>query len=208
MPLGSGNIAFREYRTANREGFFIESMQDFLKKVGRKAIRPLGKDDTEEEAIGWCHPFTGDPSGIVVDLPDASTLIGMRIDSRKIPKTTLGMLVKEELAALQSDMNSEATEKRTPKKIRDAIRERVKGDLLAATIPTTKIIEVMFCAQTGRVFFGSRGQGANERFLRLFWETFEVGITQESICILGCDNEERLAALMDVEPMSFMEEEK
>ena len=196
MSIGTGNVAFCEYRMVDQdEGFHIDSIQGFIQCLQRKAIR-VDEDSTQEFNIGWAHPHTGrTDEGLVVDLSSA-TVVGLRIDTKTIPAVTLRLKLHEAMKDLQAGDGE-----KLPAKVRKAAKERIREELLERAPVNTKLYEVIFCHETGRIFFGSHGVAANEHFFRHFFETFERGLVRETLGILNYGDEVRREDLLNSVPV-------
>jgi hypothetical protein len=154
---------------------------DIVRKLFDERISPIGLKDNKEKAVGWCKPHAGDADFTLSDC----TIDGMhsiiacvRVDEKKIPGATLRLTVKnalDQLAGSDPSIGGESVgRKRIPKKIRDAMRDRIRNELIENTCPNTKLFGVLWNIGTGEIWFESTSKSAFDAFEELFVRTFNA----------------------------------
>lgn len=181
MSFANGPLSIRRYQVLTPPRNI--KMQDILDKMKSHFISPLTVDDSREESSGFCHPFSGDSQ-----IPDAHSLnfdsaflFGMRFDKKNIPSVFLRIQMRQALKALgfteESPLDSAQNQgKKVSKKIRDDLKEKIKGEILKATLPAIKIVEVLWQTETNEVWFFSQSKKHCLIFEALFAEAFGLEI--------------------------------
>lgn len=111
---------------------------------------------------------------------------GLRMDVRRVPGATLKMRVKNAVEAEQA-----ATGKKFISKDRKTeIKDREKLRLLAQTVPTPTVVDVVVDMIDGRIFFASVSKKAKDVFASLWHGAFgEIPLEQTPYVLAGNDYE-------------------
>jgi hypothetical protein len=181
MTLGAGAVAIRRLK------LLVSPRELTLATIGPKlrkaAINPLSMDDTREESVGFAHPFTGEPElDDVLDLVYEGALVfALRKDTKKIPGTLLRLQLRAALEALQKAApkgGDDSKRRRLTRSARDQAKDRIKQELMKRTLPSIRLVEVVWHLDSGEIWLLSTSAGALEDFEKIFFETFEVGFVQ------------------------------
>lgn len=179
MSIGAGSFTLTRLQVLEKPGRLQH--RDVIDALRRNAISPIGIDEVREHSMGWCHPHTGEP-----DFSDAmdwfsgdSFLFGLRMDSKKVP----GTLYKLQLRSLLEEMDvgrpagsgdrdeGVATKNR---KLRELAKERVKQELLKRTLPSIKLVEIVWNLQNGEIWLSSSSQSVFDAFDECFTSSFSL----------------------------------
>jgi DNA recombination-dependent growth factor C len=151
---------------------------DVARKLHEHRISPIGLDDVKEKSAGWCRPNHGDAELSATEcVVEGSPYLHLclRVDEKKIPGSTFRIQVKQALEELAGANPSDGTvTKRIPKKLRDALRERIKAELLKACCPNTKLFSALWDTHSGTILFDSTSKAAFDTFEELFVATFAM----------------------------------
>ncbi|MCA2958991.1 MAG: recombination-associated protein RdgC [Silvanigrellales bacterium] len=182
MTLGAGAVAVRRLKLlASPRELPLKTIAEKLRKA---VISPLGLDESREESLGFAHPFTGEP-----DLADIQSLVfdgalvfALRKDSKKIPGTLFRLQLKAALDALQKasprDADESGRKRRLTRSAREQAKERIKHELMKRTLPSIRLVEIVWHLDASEIWILSTSAGALEDFEKLFFETFETGFIQ------------------------------
>jgi hypothetical protein len=158
------------YEVSSRPRLGLES---FVERLEQHRFVPLGAAVEEEERHGW---ITLEHLLDVAFRPDKIELgpyvaFALRRDRRKAPAALVRAHVRqEELAHLN------LTGKRLPPKQRRDLRQRVRDELITQVLPSASSWPVVWHLRDRRLWFGTGSQKANELFVALFRETFELDL--------------------------------
>lgn len=192
MSIGAGALAIKRLHVLAKP--MSLSFSDVVNSLRASAISPIDVEETKEEAVGFCHPFTGEP-----DFSDAHELVygdafvfGMRIDSKKIPGTLFRLQLRAALDALnahaqRAGSGDDARRKRMSKKAKDAAKDRIKEELLRRTLPHIKLTEIIWHFDTNELWIASTSAGVVAQFESLFTETFGLPLVHINPGTLGLD---------------------
>jgi hypothetical protein len=177
MTLGTGTVSIRRIQVLDNPT--RTNFKWILDKLSSQLIMPIGIDEVREESIGWCHPFTGEPnleSNTELCFENAF-VFGLRCDSKKVPGTLFRLQMKAALESLSRKGSDDAQQRRIPKKLKDAARDRIRHELLKHTLPNIRLAEVVWHLDSNEVWLASTSKSTLQIFEKLFTETFAVAIT-------------------------------
>lgn len=214
MTIGSGSFALKRFRIlAHTKNTPLKWIQERIEKF---FISPLQVDDVQENASGFCHPFTGEPNlnNIYSLIYDNSLLFGLRFDKKKIPATFLKLQLMNTLESLGHGLEDEnGRTKKVSKKIRDSLKEKLKEELLRVTLPSIRLIEVLWHLDNNEIWLLSTSSSIAQEFEKLFFDAFEFSLIEITAGTLNVDFDRlqlglklNLEPLMDLEPISLFHE--
>jgi hypothetical protein len=181
MSIAAGSLSLKRYQV------FASPQKTPLawisERLATALVSPLRLEDTQEESSGFCHPFSGDPA-----LPDVLSLVyddvflfGLRFDKKSIPTTYLKLQLRAALESLDHAQDVGVKKwgslKNKPvvgKKLRDSLKEKLKEELLRSTLPTVRLVEVLWHLHTNEIWVESTSAGILMSFEKLFLQTFEI----------------------------------
>ena len=214
MALGIGGLALRRFQVL--EAPQSVTWQWVLEHLEAAAISPIGVEEPREEALGWCHPFTGDPAGkgnLGSQVYDGAMVFGLRIDSKKIPGTLFRLQLKSALDALSRVTPDAPVGARLSKNTRELAKERIKQELLLRTLPSVRLVEVVWFLNSGEIWLLSPGTAMSDVFQKLFEETFGLPLVPRVPGTLAIDLDKALRGLpvplgevVDLLPVDLMAE--
>ncbi|BBH52766.1 recombination-associated protein RdgC [Fluviispira sanaruensis] len=211
MSIASGSFAIKRFQilTPTKDTPFSW----IVEQIKKSFITPIGLDDTREESIGFCHPFTGearidDPFSLIYE---NSFLFGIRADKKKIPATFMKLQLRAAFEALGHEKEDEhGTVRRVGKKVRESIKDRLKEELLKSSLPSVRLIEVIWQLDTNQIWLTSASSSVISEFEKLFQETFSLPLVLLNPGTLSVDFERlhlglkvNIQPLLDVSPVSL-----
>ncbi|AJF08257.1 recombination-associated protein RdgC [Geoalkalibacter subterraneus] len=170
MGLLSNTTNLKQYRIIDGQ-LSRESLGFVQEKLQRNAFIPI--EQTQEEiSCGWTILGSLDKNdfGNINDWQRGNYLcFTLRIDQRKVPASTLKRHCEKEYEKfLQNNQGF----KRVPKTEKEAIRERVRLNLLSKTLPATKGIDVVINLDRQDLFVTSLTDKDCDLVEKAFQETF------------------------------------
>lgn len=131
-------------------------------------------DETNDElSEGWVHTDAPDKSDFEVPAVfwrDRYVFFTYRRDIRKIS----GAVLKNYVSRAEAEYLAKRPElKRPPKREREEIKDRVKLQLLAKTLPTPSTVDAVWDLDAGVLNIFTSSESALDRFDNLFVKTFE-----------------------------------
>lgn len=171
MSFSSGSFALRRFAVlASPLELTRERILAGLKK---QRVRPLDLDALSEESVGWCHPSSGD--AVIEDSSETvfgdTIYFGMRRDVKKVPATLMKLQLRSALEQLKKEAGGSGA--KIGKKVRDAVKDQLRAQLLKRTLPAITLTEVLWHADSGEIWLMSGSEKTFELFEKLFLETFE-----------------------------------
>ncbi|MFZ9521126.1 MAG: recombination-associated protein RdgC [Silvanigrellaceae bacterium] len=188
MSLGAGALALRRLQ------ILVDpkdvQFKDIIKKLKKKSISPLGLEDEREQSTGWCHPYSGEANFDAAHdhVYEQAFVFGMRTDVKRIPGTYFRLQMKNALEALNAKSKAKGEGGRgLNKKLRDATRDRLKLELLRGTLPSVRLIEIVWHLDSNELWLLSSSQAVYDEFEKLFLETFGWPLALYNPGTLGVD---------------------
>lgn len=211
MGFGQGSYALRRFRLLappQKTPFAW-----IIEKLETQLISPLGLDDSKESAVGFCHPFTGEPSvdGVHSLVYEGSLVFGLRIDKKRVPPLFLKLQVMSALESLgHAGTDAEGAPKKIAKKIRDGLKDKLREELLKATLPAVRLVEFMWNLESNEISVYTASGPLIQEFEKIFQEATGlplVALTAGTACIdfdrLQLGLPFSLEPYLNVEPVSF-----
>jgi DNA recombination-dependent growth factor C len=169
-------MALRRYRV------LASPPQDYRelyeKAVRAHALLPLDPESgrAEEKSIGWCSLFDENDLDLHFSkfFVDGRILLSLRIDTLKPPAAEVKRLLKQR----QREIESQRKEPLSASALRE-LKDMIVLDLRRRTPPKTRTVDMLWLLDAQRLYFFSHSKSVNEAFLRLFAETFNLGIDTE-----------------------------
>jgi DNA recombination-dependent growth factor C len=214
MTIGAGSFALSRFRlvTPSKD----TPLSWIVEKIQKHFISPLQIEDTREENMGFCHPFTGEPNlnnehSLIYD---NNLLFALRFDKKKIPATFLKLQLLNALESLGQGVEDEQGRvKKVSKKIKDALKEKLKDELLKMTVPSIRLVEIMWNLDSNEIWLFSASSSVKESFEKLFLEAFELPLIELTPGTVCADMERmqlglkvNLQPILDLEPVALFHE--
>lgn len=150
-----------------------EALFPFLSELMQKfAFRDIS-ETVDEQSLGWVQ--VDDHTATAFDSPeyvwiDRFVFLALRKDVRRIP----GAVLKQEISDREAVWLEEHPDlRRSPKKVREDIKESAKLALLEKTLPTPKLLHAVWDIETGVMYLLTASNADLDLFLCLFCKTFE-----------------------------------
>lgn len=211
MPIAAGSFAMKRFQILSNSKEI--SIPWILERVQKHFISPINLEDTREEAIGFCHPFTGEPR---IENPHSliyenMLLFGMREDKKKISATYMKLQLRAALEALGHEKeNSQGIVKKVGKKIKDSVKDKLREELIRSTLPSVKLVEILWHLNTNQVWLMSTSPSVVAEFEKLFASAFALPLIYLNAGTAAIDFESiqlglkvNLSSYLDVSPVSL-----
>lgn len=169
----------------------------------KEMIVPLQVKDTNTFSIGWADPYSGDDeiSPEIFSPGSSQVVFGLRVDRKKIPGSTFRLQLRAALQALTGEEG-----RRVPKKIKDAVRERIQIELLQNTVPATSLTQVVWDLDTDELWVDSTSKATLDVFDELFIKTFGTLLLPKTAGVLALkdiESQTEIEALLEVMPANL-----
>lgn len=169
MGILSGALTARRYRVVGDvpDGF-RDSYADSLRSYAFRDKASLGSG---EELVGWVEVHNLLDAGFE-DLNrwlyDRYAIFSLRVDKKVLPaKLFRAHLDKRVEAWCQEHQRS-----RCPASVRGELKELLEFEMMQKTLPRVSVYEVCWNITDGWLLFHNLSDRANERFIKIFFETF------------------------------------
>ncbi len=176
MSLLSGNISTRRYRVLAQPP--MDWREFYEKAVRAHALVPIDPESGSktEKSVGWCSIFDEQDTDLSFSkfYLDGYILLSLRIDTLKPARDEVRRLLKQR----QRELEAERKEPLSASALRE-LKDMITLDLRRRTPPKTKIVDVLWNMDAQTLLFMSHSKAMNEAFLRLFAETFNLGLDLE-----------------------------
>lgn len=176
MGLLSGSIALRRYRVLAPPK--ADYREQFEKAVRAHALVPLEPESSraEEKSVGWCSLYDENDLDLHFSkfFVEGRILLSLRVDTLKPPAAEVKRLLKQR----QRELEAQRKEPLSASALRE-LKDMIVLDLRRRTPPKTRTVDMEWLLEEQRLYFFSHSKAMNEAFLRLFAETFNVGVDLE-----------------------------
>lgn len=168
------------------------------------AFREVGSlSQTEEESSGWVSPSNClRPPEMSETMLEPYIRLSMRVDRKKVsPTMLLAHFAIEEKAALET-----SNRKRLSRKERLELKQSVKQFLLGQTLPTSTLYRALWNYSTGICYFFCSSKNAQNKFDKLFKDTFELELELMTPWSMACQwaiDHNAASVLKGIESSSF-----
>ena len=109
-------------------------------------------------------------------LYDRYIIAQLRIDKKVLPAN----LFRAHLEKRMEDWCKAKDQKRCPAQVKAELKDLLTAEMLSKTLPRVKAIEFCWNIVDGWVFLHNNSDSVNERFLKLFFETFGLELQPAS----------------------------
>jgi hypothetical protein len=169
MGLLSGSISYRRYKVLGKVPSDWREL--FEKSIRAHALVPNDPDRNEERSIGWASLHDAQDTDLNLGKVHESgrLLLSLRIDTLKVPADEL----KRRLRKRQREIEAERQAPLSAVGLRD-LKEILKVELRKTTPVKTRAIDVLWDLDAGRLMLCSHSKAANEAFVSLFAQTFNI----------------------------------
>ncbi|HXW52754.1 MAG TPA: recombination-associated protein RdgC [Myxococcota bacterium] len=168
MPILKGTLGYTRFLVKCPQPLPPSQIAEKLNMFRFRPLHPHGEDT---ESVGWCPflwEYDAEKSIAESDFHfDQNIVLCLRLDSITLPKALLRATVKKALSAYATE------HKRLPDKtVKKEIELAETLSLRSRVLPATKIIESLWCQDTGELRIFSRSRAQVDRFLDLFQTGF------------------------------------
>jgi hypothetical protein len=166
----SGAFSGRRHRVDGK--IPAKPSERFDKALRRHAFSPIDATSDRTRAVGWVNPRQILDSRVRWDkiVFGPHVVLGLRIDQRTVSRPIL----RARVAQAQAERRRERPGGKVSREERTEIAKVIEADLLRQTPPSTTVHELAWNTQTGRMWFSSTAQRANEEMTELFERTFDL----------------------------------
>ena len=173
MGLLSGAMSVRRFVVLDKppQGFAVDYIDSFHDHAFRSTTDVL----SEEVRCGWSviHNLLDQDFSTIERWYVEPYIFGMmRIDKKTVPSNYFRAKVKQKT----EDWCLANKKEKAPAKIRREIKEKIKNELLSKTFPKVKTVEFCWNIQESYLILHNTSRTVNEQFIKLFFETFGIGL--------------------------------
>lgn len=169
-------MALRRYRVLATPPTDFRELYE--KAVRAHALVPINSESghAEEKSVGWCSLHDENDLDLTFSkfFVDGRILLALRMDTLKPPAAE----VKRLLRLRQRELEAQRHEPLSASALRE-LKDMIVLDLRKRTPPKTRTVDVLWELDAQRLYLFSHSKAVNEAFLRLFAETFNLGIDLE-----------------------------
>ncbi len=169
MGILSGALTGRRYRI---EGELPADFRErFAESLRTYAFRDKSSLGSGEELVGWVEIHNLLDTGfeeLNSWLYDRYALFSMRVDKKVLP----AKLFRAHLDKRVQAWCAENQRSRCPASVRSELKELLTFEMMQKTLPRVSVYEVCWNVSDGWLLFHNLSERANERFVKLFFETF------------------------------------
>jgi DNA recombination-dependent growth factor C len=173
MGLMSGGMSIRRFHVLASppkafESDYVDSFQDYAFRSNTDVL-------SEEIRCGWStihNLLDQDFSDSRRWYVEPYIFAMMRIDKKTVPSNYYRAKSNQKIEDWCTANNKE----KAPAKVRREIKESVKNDLLSKSLPKVKTVEFCWNVQESHLILHSTSRNINEQFVKLFFETFGIGL--------------------------------
>lgn len=194
MSLLQGTLSLRRFLVLGP----IPAEKDLLDGLDQDRFRPF-EDGVEEERFGWCdwrNPLITPPDENWVT-QERFAMLGLRIDTRRVPATLLKAHVDLRLQKLMKEKDLAFV----GKEARISLQDEVKEELLKKVLPTPKVVEVAWDLKGGVVWTTASTSKTQGALTGLFMKSFGCELQPLAPLLLAG----RLAPHMSVEALMALD---
>jgi hypothetical protein len=192
MSIGAGSFTLTRFQVLEKPG--SRDIKSVIQVLKDNRIVPIGMDEVRETSMGWCHPHTGEP-----DFQDAldwaygeALVFGLRVDEKRVPGTLYRLQVRHLLEEIdqqhkgKTDPGEQAASGGS-RRLKELARERVKMELLKRTLPSIKLVEIVWNLQNNELWVTSTSQSVLDAFDECFVHAFQLPYVRMSPGVAGLD---------------------
>lgn len=165
MSLLQGSLSLRRFLVLGP----VPTEELLAEGLAQDQFRPF-QDGHEEERVGWCdwrNPLILPPDPNWV-MQERFAILGLRIDSRKVPSTLLKATVDYRLMTLMKEKDVGFV----GKEAKLSLQDEVKAELLQKVLPTPKVVEVAWDLKGGVLWTTASSSKAQSALTGLFMKSF------------------------------------
>jgi DNA recombination-dependent growth factor C len=173
MGLMSGGMSVRRFHVLAAPPKFFEV--DYIDSFQDYAFRSNTDVLSEEIRCGWStihNLLDQDFSDSTRWYVEPYIFAMMRIDKKTVPSNYFRAKSKQKI----EDWCAVNNKDNAPAKVRREIKESVKNDLLSKSLPKVKTVEFCWNVQESHLILHNTSRNVNEQFVKLFFETFGIGL--------------------------------
>ncbi len=167
MAIIKGAMTYTRFRVTSAQQF---SPEEVAERLNLFRFRPLDPRADDMETQGFCafqSEYDDEKIIVVSDFYyDGKFALSLRVDKLRVPKELLRVLVKKSIAAYHRE------HRRFPDRtVKKEIELAESKGLRAKILPTTKIIEGLWCPKSQELRIFSRSTANIDRFCELFQQS-------------------------------------
>lgn len=177
MGVLKGGLTVRRYRVDGEvpEGFRA-SYPEFLQAY---AFTEPASRTSKQERSGWVltrNLLDTDFQELDAWLVDTWIVLQLRVDKKTLPARLFNAHLEKRVEAWCDEHNRE----RAPKTVKDELKEQLEFEWLQRALPSVSTTEAVWNMAEGYVLFHSLSVAANDRFRKLFLQTFAIKLIPEN----------------------------
>lgn len=171
MGLKQGSFSFMQFTV---EGNLPQGFHSFINARIRENAFREARQTTEEKRLGWVSAM----DILDTDFENANYALGdylmfsLRVDRKVIAPRLMKLRLLEE----QRSHLAQTGKTRLGKQMNEALKDKVRLELLGRTDPVPTFYDVLWAVGAGRVYFSSLSDKVADDFMDLFKKTFALGL--------------------------------
>lgn len=173
MGILKGALGVRRYRI---EGEVLAGDRDrMIAALNGHAFREPLSPVHKEEIMGWTqihNLLDTDFSDINQWYYNQYIVFAMRIDKKTLPARLFKAHLEKKMAAWCKETGRE----RVPAKVKEELKSLLEVDMLRQTLPKVSMQEVTWNTKENWVIIHNQSDGINDKFRKLFHQTFGVAL--------------------------------
>lgn len=165
-----GSISVRRYRTSGE--LPRDQRARFMKGLRAHVHLPIDPDSDVERSVGWVSCHDGDDADLTAEkvFHGERMLFALRIDTLKPPAAE----VRRELARREREKDRPLS-----KSEKKALKADVVRRLRKRTFVRSRVLDVVWTPDKGRLYFFGRSKAVNEALVQHFAQSFAMSIEPE-----------------------------
>jgi DNA recombination-dependent growth factor C len=171
MGLNKGSLTLTRYKI---RGVPPDGFRDFLDEAIRANLFQSIDETADEQSVGWVspHDFLDTSMEFAAYALDPYVVLGLRVDRRKVPGSTLNKYWRLEMDKARSMRDGRALARHE----REELKEKALLRLMTRMPPATGFTEVCWDTARGEVVLYSASKATREIFEDLFHRSFGLNL--------------------------------
>lgn len=171
MGILKGALTARRYHVMGTipqgyQGIFTDKLNQFAFQEPLSAVK-------KDEVAGWVqihNLLDNNFNDLNLWMYNQYALFSIRSDKKSLPAKYFRAHLEQRMKAWCEQNARE----RCPRGIKEQLKEELEFDLLQKTLPRVSLVDVCWNLSDGWLLFHSQSEAANDRFRKLFQQTFEL----------------------------------
>lgn len=177
MSILTSSLTIRRYRVV---GEVQDSFRDdFAEGLRSFAFRETKDEQKKEEQFGWVeihNLLDTEFSDINKWLYDSYLIFALRVDKKILPSRLFKAHLEKRIQAWCEEHGTQ----RCPGATKVEIKELLEFEMMKKTLPRVQVYEACWNINAGWLMFHNQSDAVNDRFRKLFFQSFGLKIVPET----------------------------